>query len=371
MLGIEPFLFGKYSTDGPFTEGSMRGLGVPERYVGIFADAANGGNSRRTWKQRRTVLRTIEKCARETATPLDFPWGDRELQTYVGWSMEEGKKGNTITQYISNVASLHREMGLQMNVANKHLITTVVKGHGNLAENAPGRIPMTPDLMFHLKLKLSRSNLPVPERRLVWVIATTLFQGSFRVGELLSPTKKKFCPDSTLLGSDINWESATLGGRQVDLLKVRVKCPKETRGHQVVDVELFDLSDCFYNCVSAFRKWRGASSLPLDPNLPLFRHEDGSLVTPNYFNMLLKDLMQDKVQYMQGFIATHSFRSGLASVMAQLGYSDEQIKLQGRWRGDAFMNYIKLGRAARLEDQWALANKIANLVLPGGQVGRH
>ena len=134
----------------------MRGFGVPERFAETFARSANAANARNTWKQRRSVLKTIELCSQDTASNLEFPWGDRELQTYVGWSMEEGKKSSTITQYISNINSLHKELGLQMNITNRHLINQVVKGHGNLMDPSPGRIPMTPDLMYHLKYKLSK-----------------------------------------------------------------------------------------------------------------------------------------------------------------------------------------------------------------------
>ena len=233
----------------------MRDFGVPERFTATFARAMNAANARNTWKQRRSVLRTIESCRRDTAHTLEFPWGDQELQTYVGWSIEEGKRSSTITQYISNVNSLHKELGLQMNIRNRHLINQVVKGHGNLTEPSQGRIPMTHDLMFHLKYKLSKSQLSLPERRLIWAIATALFQGSFRVRELLSPTKSKFCPDTTLLSSDVKWETAMVSNNTVDLLKFRIKNPKESKGRKHVDVEVFNLGPgCFYDCVSAFRK---------------------------------------------------------------------------------------------------------------------
>ena len=52
---------------------------------------------------------------------------------------------------------------------------------------------------------------------------------------------------------------------------------------------------------------------------PVFRREDGSCFTANDLNGILKALLQDKVQYMKGYVASHSFRSGLVSVMAHLG----------------------------------------------------
>ena len=72
--------------------------------------------------------------------------------------------------------------------------------------------------------------------------------------------------------------------------------------------------------------------------------------------------MSEEINYMEGYIASHSFRAGMVSVMARLGYSEEQIKIQGRWSSDAFRRYLKLGRGERLESQFELAQKIATLV---------
>ena len=86
------------------------------------------------------------------------------------------------------------------------------------------------------------------------------------------------------------------------------------------------------------------------------------MLTPREMNGILKALMRDSVSYEDGFVSTHSFRGGMVSVMYRLGYTEEQIKLQGRWASDAYKSYCKSGRAARLQDQWSLANKISHLV---------
>ena len=39
---------------------------------------------------------------------------------------------------------------------------------------------------------------------------------------------------------------------------------------------------------------------------------------------------------------SHSFRIGVASDAALRGFSDAQIRLMGRWRSDAFRQYIRL-----------------------------
>ena len=134
---------------------------------------------------------------------------------------------------------------------------------------------------------------------------------------------------------------------------------------------MFDLGpDCFYNPVSAWLKWRRDSKLELEENLPVFRQENGSLFTARDLNAILKIMLEEKVRYMEGYVASHSFRARLVSVMARLGYTEEEIKRQGRWRSDSYLAYVKMGRAARLTEQWEMASKIAALVADCVQSGR-
>ena len=81
---------------------------------------------------------------------------------------------------------------------------------------------MTPDKMFILKKKLSESKLPVEDRRLIWAVSTALFQGSFRIGEILSPHKLQFCPDTTLVWKCIKWETALVEGKDVDMIRFTI-----------------------------------------------------------------------------------------------------------------------------------------------------
>ena len=156
----------------------------------------------------------------------------------------------------------------------------------------------------------------------------------------------------------------------MDLIKFQIKCPKETRGPSTVDVEIFDMGPCFYNFVTAWEKWRKCSSLPIVADLPVFRKEDGSLFTPNNLNIILKDLLKDRIIYTEGIVASHCFRSGLVSCMAQLGYNEESIQRQGRWSSASYKAYLKLGRSTRVEEQWALSRKIADLVGTNGSLSR-
>jgi hypothetical protein len=63
----------------------------------------------------------------------------------------------------------------------------------------------------------------------------------------------------------------------------------------------------------------------------------------------LKERLEGYVEGADKWFTTHSFRTGAASMMAILGYSDSDIKAMGRWSSRAFETYIRLPRTKRIE----------------------
>ena len=349
----------------------MLSQGIPERFASLFADAANGSKKYATWKQRKSVMNIVNKCREELGELLTFPWARQELHNFVGWCMEQNLKSNTIEQYVSNVRSLHKEVGLRMDDSDWPFLNNIIKGHGNLSENRAGRIPMTPELMYKLKWRLKKSYQNIKEKCLVWAVYTILFQGSISIGEILAPTTSRFCPDSTPLGKNIILEQTWVGDKHVDMLKFSIRKPKETKGNALVNVEIFDLGpNCFYNGMSAWKKWRETSTLPIMDELPVFRKEDGSLLTPPQLNTIIQTLLKEDISYLEGTLASHSFRSGVVTIMGRLGYTEDEIKRQGRWTSEAFRTYLKMGRGVRMEEQYNLATRIANLINSNGVLQR-
>ena len=84
-------------------------------------------------------------------------------------------------------------------------------------------------------------------------------------------------------------------------------------------------------------------------------------MTGKQFNKDIKSVLGKVINYDENRYLSHSFRAGLASMMAATGYSDEEIMRQGRWHSRAFQLYCKTGRASRLKEQKDLAMKIAEI----------
>ena len=107
--------------------------------------------------------------------------------------------------------------------------------------------------------------------------------------------------------------------------------------------------------VNAFLKWSNYTRP--EKGLPLFRGKDGTPMTGREVNKQLKSLLGRFAKYGNGTISSHSFRSGIVSILGSKGFSDEEIKLVGRWSSRAFIRYMKLPRTQRA----AIARRIGSL----------
>jgi hypothetical protein len=178
-----------------------------------------------------------------------------------------------------------------------------------------------------------------------------------RVHEGLAREKNSFDPTSTLCMEDIDFVKTNIKGKSEDLLKVRLKCPKESSIGNGVVLEIFS-NGTFFCPVNALKKYLKISPIKLESDKPVFRTESGANFTGREFNKELAILTNDITEGTKGVIRSHSFRSGLATEMGLAGFSDEQIMAAGRWSSTAFRAYCKLPRSKRLTEQHKLIKKI-------------
>ena len=83
------------------------------------------------------------------------------------------------------------------------------------------------------------------------------------------------------------------------------------------------------------------------PNSPFLSGTGGKPLTINRLNSILKEATKNVS--LNGTLSAHSFRIGIASLLAKKGFSNQQIKAVGRWSSRAFQAYIRLGRSNRHE----------------------
>ena len=311
--------------------------------------------ARSTWKQTKAVENKIINIESEFEVDLEFPWGPKELNTFICACSEQGLKASTITSYVSQARKLHTLRGLDFKADNE-AARLLMRGLKNQGQQKRRRVAVSPFLLRTLKLRLYTSGLPKEEALLIWCISLFLFFGAFRASEILSPAAQRFS-DTTLLGKHAVWD---LNGRQ-GWIKLTVQGPKEVSGREQVEVELLSLADKTLCPVEAWKMWRNYvdADAPLSPDLPLFSFKSGKLPTPTWLNNKIRWLLRNDVHYGSLQVLSHSFRAGLVSVLARLGISEEKIKVIGRWKSNAWKLYAKSGRMVR----WTEMRHLAGLVL--------
>ena len=100
-------------------------------------------------------------------------------------------------------------------------------------------------------------------------------------------------------------------------------------------------------CEPTIKKWEKFTVV--DDKQPMFRFRSGVPLTGKKFNEIVRGCLAGEVEGVEKLFCSHSFRAGAASMMAAIGYSDDEIKAVGRWSSRAFMEYIKLPRTQRAE----------------------
>jgi hypothetical protein len=176
-----------------------------------------------------------------------------------------------------------------------------------------------------------------------------------RIHEILSRNETFFDPDFCLLGKDFkigqhSWEDGSTCNR----LSLTIKCPKENKKGGIVIVDIYETGGP--TCpLKAFQRWK--NSAQIDGEKVLFRDEKGVPLTGRKFNEIVRLLLSRHIDYSQGAITAHSFRSGIPSLLGALGHSSEEIKKVGRWSSRAFECYTKLPRTSRA----AIAGKLGKI----------
>jgi hypothetical protein len=351
----------KYGNTGICDETMFGNMDIPQEVKLALAGISNHGLAKETWSSCRTGERMLLKCQKECGRKLNLPLGKADLLIFIDWLIRiRGLKAATVNCYLAAIRQLHITKGLEPPVLRDSQVKLILRGQQNI-DNAEkrknkdkGRLPVTMTMMKLLKEKIRQWDKDNGTKLLVWAVCTVAFHGAFRIHELLCRTETSFDPAYDLLRQDVKIEKATYGGETTRFLTIRLKCPKEQRDGKTVVVDVFESGGDICP-VRAYSKWaKGAQG---EAGWPVFRAPCGTPLTGRKLNSYIKTLLGECVDYRKGRITSHSFRSGIASILGSKGFSDEEIKQAGRWSSNAFQAYMKLPRTRRA----AIARKIGQL----------
>lgn len=329
-------------------------MGLPEDLKKAATNAANHSLAKKTWESYKTASKHLERCEEETGIRINFPMTEKDTTLFITWLIvRRGVRASTADCYLSAVRQVHIVKGLNAPNLRQGVISSILKGGRNqntIEDRINGRstrLPVTITILKLLKIEIAASTMSFSKKRLVWLICTLNFYGCFRVHETLARTEQQFDPAFTLLSKDVKLREVTIDGKKESLLQLCLKSPKEDRIGASSFVDVYETKGLLCP-IRAYKKWK-ATNPPNEPNMPAFRTEDGVPLTGRELNKILKKSLRKHDFYQSGTITSHSFRSGMASMMATLGYSEEEIMAMGRWSSTAFEAYIKLPRRKRSE----------------------
>lgn len=341
----------KYGPMGLFDEESFGNITSSDRWRKALAHAANHSLTKDTWSTYKTALNNLLKCAHETETDMSFPLNDQKVLVFVGWMLDRKLSPTTMSSYLAGIRQAHLSAGVFISSLRSPMVNQILQGAANLAAiqrregNKPSRLPVTPTIMRLIKSELKTSSLKKRDKLLIWSVCSLAFMGAFRIHELLSKTEGTFDPSFTLLRKDIQLKE--LGNKnKTRVLTVLIKSEKKDRIGKATIVDVYENGGDLCP-VKAFEKWVRSSDF--EPAGPAFRKSCGRPFTGRELNKTLRQLLEKHLDYSKGSISSHSFRTGMASLMGEKGYTEEQIMAVGRWSSQAYQTYLKLPRTKRME----------------------
>ena len=238
----------------------------------------------------------------------------------------------------------------------------IVKAHLTAAKRILGdfskkKEPMTPELMYHIFLKLGGSHLILNDtsKLVVWTSFVIAFWSFLRKSNLLASTanfKSAFSDAHVLRRRDAQYVFCTDGLRILSLvLSVTLEKNEQfgSAGPRQIPLPALPAGHpASFMCPVLWSR-EMLRRIPLDSAAPLFsfpargtqNKSFGHPFTHTYFESQLKQILLSlgiddlPVNDYSG----HSFRRGAASFAFNKGIPPELIKLQGHWKSEAYQIY--------------------------------
>lgn len=254
-----------------------------------------------------------------------LPAGLGSAAAFLAFQFQNGKAGSTITSYASAIAFVHKINTLP-DPTEAFVIRKMLKGARNASTSEDTRLPISMQLLH----QLCSATVLLFNKHYISTLYTAMFllafHGFARVGELAvtgsSPVHTLNIQDITLIPNRV--------------VKVTFRHFKHSNG-RTFELSIYPTST--NHCpVKSMQQY-----LSIRPPLqgPLFLLPSGEPVSKSNFSSALSNTIKF-LNLPAASYKSHSFRIGAATYSAIQGYSDQQIRLMGRWRSNAFLKYIRV-----------------------------
>ena len=291
---------------------------------------------------------------------------EEDMLFLVSFLSAKNLKPSTIQSYMTAFRRLQMARGVHNPPALSPLAKTLLTGLSKVTHNPKvaaqkraRRSISLPLLKIISHAIASQCDWSEYKRSLIWTVCVLAWWGGFRLSELLPRLAFEFSLKNALLMSDV-----TLAGKSIEVWVRHPKVP--SKFGDVVQVWRLE-SSSLLDPVENFEYFASLRSKQFGPALaiPVFVQEDGRCLTRQEFNRILKRLLElyscidpSEVHSFSG----HSFRSGLATLLNNMGFSETQIKAWGRWLSRSYLLYTK-DKRTKLELQQSLTDVFQQMLI--------
>lgn len=313
----------------------------------------------RTWQKHDSAHTSFLSFCEEKGVNYSWPLSEEALILYTAWLINErGLKSSTAEAYLASLRCIHKLRNLNDQNFENFILKTIIRGGSNLEsynmQVGKSRKVMTLPLLKLIGHEIASTSWSQHNKQVFWSACTLAFFGSFRLGEILSPTELSFSEKDTLLWRDVRII-------EKDHILIHLKSPKS----RVKDGEFIDIFSfkghgvCPVKSLIVLRDL--ASSLSHEfLDFPVFIFLSGKGLTSRTLNFTLHSLLSSRLGPKAEEVSGHSFRAGIPSVLARFPElsNSSDIKTWGRWKSDSYCLYTRL----KNEQKRKIFSLISNLL---------
>ena len=278
----------------------------------------------RAWKHFSQCMNTLQIPFKGYD---DLPLSVENIMLYIGYLHKKGYAPSTIITNISAISYVHKICDVP-DPTQKFFIQKLLCGALKVSPRSDPRLPITDFILDRLMSSLDNTVDNPYLRSLFKAMYTISFFGLMIIGEITA---------NTLVDVKLFLDQVQLFPNHIVLTISNFKHNTSKKPIELVLVKQKNVNICPVFALRNYLYLRGTSSGPLFC-LPNF-----TPITRDLFIRHLKVSLKF-CQLNPSLYKSHSFRIGGASYYASIGLSDQQIRLIGRWKSNAFRKYIRCQR---------------------------
>ena len=280
--------------------------------------------SRRAVKMYDEAWDSFHDFLFDMSLAMTLPISDHNIALYLTHLYNCNYQSSTIRSHLSTISYKHRLQGFPRS-SDSFLLKQLLKGFKKHDRPRLALKPVDRKLLGRVLNNIQSSDDSSFVKTLFCTVFSALYHGALRSSEVSFSNE---C-DHTLRSSDI-----IVNNNSIDLI---LHSYKHSQSSITIRIKPSQDGSCLKSWYAKYlESIRGTNKV----SVYAFTLEDFSPITRNQLatrlKRCIKDLGLDSSRY-----NTHSFRIGKATDMYKDGYSDRQIAEAGRWKSNAFLNYIR------------------------------